>query len=73
MRWYLPHDDVVTDLLVGSPSTTTCAYKGHAAYVSLARMPSPGWVGERVTTSPGTYPHPLDEVAAIRGMFCFYS
>ena len=36
VRWYLPHDDVVTDLLVGSPSTTTCAYKGHAIYVSVA-------------------------------------
>ena len=35
-RWYVPHDDVVTDLFVGSTTTSTCAYKGHAAYVSLA-------------------------------------
>ena len=72
VRWYIPHDDVVTDLLVGSRSTTTCAYKGHASYVSLSpdEFPGLGVEGEDIAW---TYPHPLDEVAAIRGMFCFYS
>jgi uncharacterized protein (DUF427 family) len=72
VRWYLPHDDVVTDLLVGSRSTSTCAYKGHASYVSLApdAVPGLGSAGEDIGW---TYPHPLDEVAAIRGMICFYS
>jgi uncharacterized protein (DUF427 family) len=72
VRWYLPHDDVVTDLLVGSPTTSTCAYKGHAAYVSLR----PGAVpdAERSGRDIGwTYPHPLHEVDAVKGMFCFWS
>ena len=72
VRWYIPHDDVVTDLLVGSPSTSTCAYKGHAIYVSLAAgaVPGAGPEGEDIAW---TYTHPLDEVAAIKGMVCFYS
>ena len=72
VRWYVPHDDVVTDLLVGSRSESTCAYKGHAAYVSLApgAVPDAGASGDDIAW---TYPHPLDEVAAIKGMFCFYS
>ncbi|WP_392544972.1 DUF427 domain-containing protein [Oryzobacter telluris] len=72
VRWYVPHDDVVTDLLVGSRSTSTCAYKGHASYVSLdpAAFPDAGRVGEDLGW---TYTHPLDEVAAIKGMFCFWS
>ena len=72
VRWYLPHDDVVTDLLVGSRSTSTCAYKGHASYVSLTPDAVPG-VGAAGEDIGWTYPHPLDEVAAIRGMICFYS
>lgn len=71
-RWYVPHDDVVTDLLVGSPSTSTCAYKGHAIYVSLAPGAVPG-VGPEGDDIAWTYTHPLPEVAAIRGMVCFWS
>lgn len=33
-RWYLPRDDVRMDLLVPSETRTTCAYKGHASYLS---------------------------------------
>jgi uncharacterized protein (DUF427 family) len=73
VRWYLPHDDVVTDLLVGSPSATTCAYKGSAAYVSLRPDAVPGLAEDEGHDIAWTYPHPLDEVSAIRGMFCFYS
>jgi uncharacterized protein (DUF427 family) len=72
VRWYVPHDDVVTDLLVGSTSTSTCAYKGHAIYVSLGPDAVPG-VGEEGTDIAWTYTHPLDEVAAIKGMVCFYA
>ena len=72
VRWYIPHDDVVTDLLVGSPSTSTCAYKGHAIYVSIAPGHHPG-VGAEGEDIAWTYTHPLDEVAAIKGMVCFYS
>ncbi len=72
VRWYIPHDDVVTDLLVGSASTSTCAYKGHAAYVSLSPEAVPGLDAEGVDIA-WTYPHPLDEVAPVKGMFCFYA
>jgi uncharacterized protein (DUF427 family) len=72
VRWYVPHDDVVTDLLVGSTSTSTCAYKGHAIYVSVAPGAVPG-VGDEGTDIAWTYTHPLDEVAAIKGMVCFYA
>ena len=72
VRWYVPHDDVVTDLLVGSPSTSTCAYKGHATYVSIAPGAIAG-VGEEGKDIGWSYTHPLDEVAAIKGMVCFYS
>jgi len=72
VRWYVPHDDVVTDLLVGSTSTTTCAYKGHAIYVSIAPDAVAG-VGSEGEDIAWTYTHPLDEVAAIKGMVCFYS
>ena len=71
-RWYIPHDDVVTDLLVGSPSTSTCAYKGHAIYVSLA----PGAVrdeGDQGRDIGWSYTHPLAEVASVKGMVCFYA
>lgn len=71
-RWYVPHDDVATDLLVGSRTTSTCAYKGHAAYVSLRPDAVPG--AERVGRDIGwTYPHPLHEVAAVKGMLCFWA
>ena len=66
------HDDVVTDLLVGTPSTTTCAYKGHAIYVSVAPGAIEG-TGDEGQDIAWTYTHPLPEVAAIKGMVCFYS
>ena len=72
VRWYVPHDDVVTDLLVGSRSTTTCAYKGHAIYVSVAPGAIDG-IGAEGEDIGWTYTHPLPEVAAIKGMVCFYA
>ena len=72
VRWYIPHDDVVTDILVGSPSTTTCAYKGHAIYVSIAPDTIVG-LGSEGEDIAWTYTHPLPEVAAIKGMVCFYA
>ncbi|MGB7820419.1 MAG: DUF427 domain-containing protein [Ornithinibacter sp.] len=72
VRWHIPHDDVDTDALVGSGSTTLCAYKGRASYVSIAPGAIPG-IGSTGDDIAWTYPHPLDEVAAIKGMFCFWS
>lgn len=36
VRYYVPPDDVRSDLLVPSETRSTCAYKGHASYVSTA-------------------------------------
>jgi uncharacterized protein (DUF427 family) len=72
-RWYIPHDDVVTDLFEGSPTTSTCAYKGHAAYVSLRPDAVPGLGEEQRHDIAWTYPHPLHEVDAVKGMFCFWA
>lgn len=66
-RWYLPRDDVRMDLLVPSDSRTTCAYKGHASYFSLADE-RPG--GKDIAW---TYPDPLHEAAWVKDRICFYS
>lgn len=66
-RWYLPREDVRMDLLVASQSRTTCAYKGHASYFSLADG-RPG--GKDLAW---TYPDPLPEAAAVKDRVCFYS
>ena len=67
VRWYLPREDVRLDLLEPSPTTSTCAYKGQASYLSLrggtAATEDVAW----------TYLDPLPEVAAIRGLVCFYA
>ncbi len=73
VRWYVPHDDVVTDLFEGSPTTSTCAYKGHAAYVSLRPDAVPGLGEDQRHDIAWTYPHPLHEVEAVKGMFCFWA
>ncbi len=72
VRWYVPHDDVRTDLLVGSRTTSICAYKGRASYVSVPPGALPG-LPDGAPDIAWTYPHPLPEVAAVRGMFCFYA
>ncbi len=63
-RWYLPAEDVRTDLLVPSETTSTCAYKGHASYLSL-----PG-VADDVAW---TYPAPLDDARRVKDHVCFWS
>jgi uncharacterized protein (DUF427 family) len=66
-RWYLPAEDVRTDLLEPSDTLTTCAYKGHAEHFSLTAAGPDGkdvaWV----------YRQPLHEVAPISGLVCFYN
>ncbi|NUL07239.1 DUF427 domain-containing protein [Streptomyces lunaelactis] len=62
VRYYLPPDDVRTDLLTPSDSHTHCPFKGDADYWSLPDAPDLVWA----------YPEPNDEVAEIKGHFCFY-
>ncbi|MDG4858641.1 DUF427 domain-containing protein [Streptomyces sp. T-3] len=62
VRYYLPPEDVRTDLLTPSDTTTFCPFKGTASYWSLSDAKDAVWA----------YPDPKPEVAAIKGHFCFY-
>ncbi len=64
VRWYLPAEDVRTDLLMPSEKTTTCAYKGHASYFSLRS-------GE--ADIAWTYRAPLDDALRVKDYLCFWS
>ncbi|MBR7742542.1 DUF427 domain-containing protein [Phycicoccus sp. BSK3Z-2] len=61
VRWYVPQEDVRTDLLLESPTRTVCPYKGVAHYRSLAGGPADvAW----------TYPDALPEAGPAQGMLC---
>jgi uncharacterized protein (DUF427 family) len=64
-RFYLPVDDVRTDLLEPSTTQTVCPYKGTAWYRNL-RLPS-----GLITDAAWCYPEPLEGVQPIRGYLCF--
>jgi uncharacterized protein (DUF427 family) len=66
-RYYLPLTDIRADLLRPSTSSTSCPYKGNAAYWSLEVG------GERFEDILWTYPEPLPESARIAGLACFYN
>jgi uncharacterized protein (DUF427 family) len=61
VRFYLPSEDVRTDLLQPSPTQTACAYKGHAEHLAHA--------GEDVAWR---YPDPLFDAPPIAGLIAFY-
>ncbi len=66
-RYYLPPEDVRTDLLTPTSRTTTCPFKGEASYWSLQ-------VGEEVHDNlVWSYEAPLLEVGEIAGLLCFYN
>ncbi len=62
VRYYLPPDDVRTDLLTPSDTRTHCPFKGDASYWSLPDAADLVWA----------YLDPKPEVAAVKGHFCFY-
>ncbi|MBB5915866.1 uncharacterized protein (DUF427 family) [Nocardia transvalensis] len=62
VRYYLPPEDVRTDLLTASDTTTFCPFKGTASYWSVPDAQDLVW----------GYPEPKDEVAQITDHFCFY-
>jgi uncharacterized protein (DUF427 family) len=64
-RFYLPADDVRTELLELSGTHTVCPYKGTASYRSLRTS------SELIADAAWYYPEPLDGVRAIRGYLCF--
>ncbi|MER5256643.1 MULTISPECIES: DUF427 domain-containing protein [unclassified Streptomyces] len=65
VRYYLPPEDVRTDLLTPSDTTTYCPFKGTASYWSL-----PG--AENGKDAVWGYPEPKEAVAQIKDHFCFY-
>ena len=46
VRYYLPREDVRTDRLVPSATTTHCPFKGDATYLSAPGCPDAFWVYE---------------------------
>lgn len=63
VRYYLPPEDVRTDLLTPSETHTVCPFKGTASYWSLPDGPQDlVWA----------YPEPRPEVAQIKDHLCFY-
>lgn len=62
-RWYIPADDVRTDLLRKSDTQTTCAYKGFASYWSLGGEDDLVW----------TYEDPLHDALPVKGMLAFFN
>jgi uncharacterized protein (DUF427 family) len=63
VRYYLPPEDVRTDLLRPSDKRSICAYKGEASYWSLDGEDDVAW----------TYPAPLREAAEVSDRICFFN
>jgi uncharacterized protein (DUF427 family) len=64
-RWYLPPEDVRTDLLAPSYTTTRCPYKGVAHYRTLRD-------GDRSADDVvWTYPEPMHDAEAVGGLLSF--
>src|SRR4051794_498164 len=66
-RFYLPPEDVRTDLLLPSGSKSRCAYKGSASYWHAR-------VGDRVVEDVvWSYAEPTHEAMPVRDLLCFFS
>ncbi|CAN5608241.1 DUF427 domain-containing protein [soil metagenome] len=65
-RYYLPSEDVNTDLLTPSETKTRCPYKGLASYWTVEAD------GERIEDAVWTYPEPLSEAERVKDHLCFY-
>jgi uncharacterized protein (DUF427 family) len=65
--YYIPIEDVRTDLLVPSRTRTWCEFKGRAAYADLV---APGV--RPVADACWWYPEPVGPYAAMAGAICFY-
>ncbi|MGH9185566.1 MAG: DUF427 domain-containing protein [Acidimicrobiales bacterium] len=66
-RYYLPRDDVRMDLLERMPTTTVCAYKGHASYWSA------NIDGKVVTDVAWSYEHPHNYATSVKDLICFFN
>ena len=66
-RYYVPREDVRSDLLEHTDRHTGCPYKGQASYYSV-RTPK-----RVVRDVVWYYPEPLPEAATIRNLLAFYN
>lgn len=66
-RWYIPPEDVRSELLEPSATRTGCAYKGTASYHSVR-------IGDTLHEDVvWHYPEPLRDAERIRGRLCFFN
>ncbi len=65
-RYYLPPEDVRTDLLGRSTTVSQCPYKGDGQHWHLTVG------GDRVEDAAWSLPRPLGEADRIAGYICFY-
>ncbi len=66
-RYYLPREDVRTELLQPTATHTTCPYKGQASYWSAQ-------VGDQVYQDVvWSYQTPIPGAEQIAGLMCFYN
>ncbi len=66
-RYYIPREDVRTDLLRPTAHKTTCPYKGEASYWSVN-------LGDKVYDNiVWGYETPIPDAAGITGLLCFYN
>jgi uncharacterized protein (DUF427 family) len=66
-RYYLPPQDVRTELLRPTSRHTTCPFKGQASYWSAE-------VGGEVHKDlVWSYPKPIPQAEGIAGLMCFYN
>ncbi|HEV8045282.1 MAG TPA: DUF427 domain-containing protein, partial [Rubrobacter sp.] len=66
VRYYIPPEDVRTDLLVPSETHTVCPYKGVASYRSVSTG------DELLEDLAWYYPEPLPKAAKVRDHLCFH-
>jgi uncharacterized protein (DUF427 family) len=66
-RYYLPREDVRTDLLQATAHHTTCPYKGQASYWSAQVG------GETFQNLVWSYETPIPAAEQIAGLMCFYN
>jgi uncharacterized protein (DUF427 family) len=62
-RWYIPREDVSSDLSENDSHRTTCAYKGHATHYDVAGEDAVAW----------SYEDPLNDALPVKGMIAFYN
>lgn len=66
-RYYIPREDVRSELLRPAARETTCPFKGRASYWSVQ-------VGDEIHEDlVWSYQTPIPEAEAIAGLMCFYN